>query len=172
MRTILTDARHGFRTLYKAPGFTLAAVLTIALGISANTAIFSVINSLLIRPLGFGDETNLVLLKKFSFSGTNVTYSPTRGRPGIAAPDELLGLSNQVRSFEEFGGYLQATEGANLAGGPGPRRISATEVTTNFFHLLKVTPVLGRSFIPDESKAGSARVCHYQQSTLEEPVRC
>ena len=130
--SLLQDIRYGVRMLVKNPGFTAIAVLTLALGIGANTAMFSVIDAVLIRPLPYKNPSRLVLIWE-SEAGNN-------------APDPatFLAFQRQNRVFEYMAG--SRVSGLNLTGAERPERIGATDVTTDFFSLLGVNPLLGRTF--------------------------
>jgi putative ABC transport system permease protein len=140
------DVRYGARMLAKNPGFTLVAILTLALGIGANTAIFSLVNAVLIRPLPFAEPERLVWTWG-EFSG---------GNRASTSPPDFLDYRAQNRSFEE----LAATyfNSFNLTGAGEPERIIGSMVTTNFFQALGVKPVRGRAFLPEEEQSGRERV--------------
>ncbi|HYL78079.1 MAG TPA: ABC transporter permease [Bryobacteraceae bacterium] len=139
------DLRYGARLVRRTPGFSIVAILTLALGIGANTAIFSVVNALLLRPLPFHDPNNLVRL------------SPTNTKTGLAPysvtsyPD-FLDWKNQSHSFEQVEGYVPRT--FNLTGGDQPQRVSGLRTSAGFLQLLGVEPILGRVFLPDEIRSG------------------
>jgi putative ABC transport system permease protein len=146
------DLRLALRTLRKNPGFTAIAVLTLALGIGANTAIFSVVNSVLLRPLPFPDPSRLLLLNEYSTKrdivGTGVPY-----------PD-YLEWAKQNRVFEQTAAYwnVSGSDGFVLGGAGSPQRVSATIVTNSFFSILGVQPVIGRGFLPGEEQPGARHV--------------
>lgn len=142
---MITDLRLAFRSLAKSPGFTLVAVITVALAIAANTAVFSLVNALLIRPLPFQDPQNLVLLfEKF----------PTQGLDQIpvSAP-EYLDYEKETRSFERLAAFN--FDDFNLTGGDMPERISGAVVTPSLFPLLGVQPIKGRVFNESEFGEGN-----------------
>ncbi|HEY6327789.1 MAG TPA: ABC transporter permease [Blastocatellia bacterium] len=143
MRSILSDVRYSIRGLIKTPLFALTAIVTVALGIGANTAIFSVINSLLLQPTGFGDIRQIVELNGFR-------YAAVAG-DGLSPMDSILRLKDSITSFEYFAAYTDSPEGANLTGELEPERVAICDVSPNFFELLKVTPLLGRTFVQNES---------------------
>ncbi|HEX8679209.1 MAG TPA: ABC transporter permease [Chthoniobacterales bacterium] len=140
----MNDIRYAFRTLLKQPGFTIIAVLTLALGIGANTAIFSVVNAVLLRPLPYPEPERLVYLNETT-GGTNTS---------IALPD-YLDWRNDAKSFQHLA--ISRLESRNLSGIPGrePERISVAFVTANFFNVIGLNPQLGRSFTQDEDKPGA-----------------
>jgi len=141
LETLLQDSRHALRMLRKNPGFTFIAILTLALGIGANTAIFSVVNSFALRPLPVRDPSRLVVvaqqMQNSSFLG-NLSY-----------PD-LLDYRARSDAFSEMAGF----EGdfAGLSTGASARRITVGYVTGNYFSMLGVRPVLGRLILPTEGQ--------------------
>jgi predicted permease len=132
------------RQLLKHPGFTLVAVLSLALGIGANTAIFSVVNSVLLRPLPFLDPGRIVVIEEHVSGERNPTFSPR----------DFLDLKEQASSFEVVAGH----RGGPLAfsGSGTPERIQTQSVTPDFFQAFGVSPALGRFFeaTPEEDAAG------------------
>jgi putative ABC transport system permease protein len=149
MDTLLKDIRYGIRGLVKRPGFTLVAVITLALGIGANTAIFSVCNAVLLRPLPFRESERLMMV------WNNGAEAAGGDRTPLAVAD-LIDWRAQNRSFESIGA-LQTTF-YNYIGGDVPERIRAAGVTSNFFPLLGVPVQLGRDFLADDERAGAPRV--------------
>jgi putative ABC transport system permease protein len=144
----MNDLKLAFRQLRKLPGFTLVAVLTLALGIGANTAIFSIVNAVLLRPLPYPDANRIMVLNESSGPGQD--YS-------VALPD-YFDWQKDNTVFE----HLAAThkESRNLSGIPGrdPERISCASVTRNFFDIVGMPPKLGRTFSDDEDKVGASPV--------------
>ncbi len=134
--------------LAKNPGFTAVAVVTLALGIGANTAMFSVIHSVLLKPLPFRDPGRLVLAV-CTFGGTP--------NPFVSAPD-YYDYRAQTDSFEGFSAVLPFVEKTTVTGGAEPERAAFTYVADDFFRTLGVIPVAGRSFAPEEGRAGGAEV--------------
>ena len=148
METLLNDIRYGARGLWKRPGFTAIAVLTLALGIGANTAIFSVVNAVLLRPLQFRDPDRLVMIwEDATFAGF------PRNTP---APANYVDWKNQTQSFEDIAATNEGT--FNLTGDGNPERVAAYSVSANFFPLLGVSPALGRTFVPDDDRFGAPKV--------------
>jgi putative ABC transport system permease protein len=145
---MISDFKYALRTLVKTPGFTLVAVLTLALGIGANTAIFSIVNAVLLRPLPYPDADRIMVLNESSGPGQD--YS-------VALPD-YFDWRNDNTVFE----HLAAThkESRNLSGVPGrePERISCASVTRNFFNIVGLPPEIGRTFSADEDKVGAPPV--------------
>ncbi len=145
MATLLQDLRYAFRLLAKSPGFTLIAVLTLALGIGANTAIFTVVNAVLLRPLGFRDPSRVVLVaEKTSYPTVSTSY------------ENYIDWRGQSHSFES----LEATRGTTitLTGTGEPERLNARMATAPLFSLLGVNAILGRTFLAEEDRAGGAPV--------------
>jgi putative ABC transport system permease protein len=139
---MIADLRYALRALVRSPGFTLAVVLTLALGIGANSAIFSVVYGVLIRPLPYAQPDRIVLL---------FTRYPQVGRSNTSLPD-FRDWREGTHSFEQ----LAARHGATftLTGEGEPERVIADRVTSNFFTTFGVKPMLGRAFLPDEDKVG------------------
>jgi putative ABC transport system permease protein len=149
MKNIFTELRFAMRLLGKQPGFTAIAALTLALGIGANTAIFSVVNALLLRPLPYPHSENLVLLRESSdlFDSGSVSY-----------PNYLDWRAAQ-RGFTDLALFRRG--GANLSGTNGeavPERVGAARVSYNFFQILGVGPKLGRDFMESDDLPKSNRV--------------
>src|SRR5881398_3464448 len=144
----MNDLTLALRQLRKSPGFTFVAVLTLALGIGANTAIFSIVNAVLLRPLPYPDADRIMVLSESSGPGQD--YS-------VALPD-YFDWRNENTVFE----HLAAThkESRNLSGIPGrdPERVSCASVTRNFFNIIGLPPELGRTFSQDEDKVGAPSV--------------
>ena len=145
MQTLLQDLRYAFRLLAKSPTFTLIAVLTLALGIGANTAIFSVVNAVLLRPLGFRDPTRLVLVaEKSKYPTISTSYENYRD------------WRDQSHSFES----LEATRATamTLSGSGEPENLNVRMATAKLLPLLGVDARLGRTFNADEDRAGGTPV--------------
>jgi putative ABC transport system permease protein len=148
MEVLLKDVRYGIRNLLKHPGFTCIAVLTLALGIGANTAIFSVVNAVLLRALPFPDPDRLVMVwEDASFAGF------PRNTP---APANYADWKSQNQVFEELAALEERS--FSLTGDGEPEKIQAYGVTANLFPLLGIKPVLGRAFLPEEDKPGANKV--------------
>ncbi len=149
MEHILQDLRHAFRALHKSPGFAAVAILTLGLGIGANTAIFSVVESVLLRPLPYRDPSALVQVWN--------TYLPQF--PQVPnSPGDFQDFRRQASSFSEMAAYVDIPQGFNLTGGGEPQRLEARYATSGLFSLLGVQPVAGRSFLPEEDKPGQSPV--------------
>jgi len=140
MHPVIQEISYGIRALTKNWGFTLIAALTLALGIGVNTAIFSVVNALLLRPLPYADANRLI----------SVTSQD------VCAQATLVALREQ-RNLVDYAGYTQDSE-LNLTGQGEPTRLVASEVSANFFRLLGVRPLVGRDFQDGEDQAGRGHV--------------
>jgi putative ABC transport system permease protein len=149
MQTLWLDLRYGARMLLKKPGFTLIAVITLALGIGANTAIFSVVNAVLLKPLPYGDPDRLVWMWGNIRNGGN--------RASVSPPD-FIDYRAQNNVFEQFGASFSVASSVNLTGGGEPERLSSRVVTANYFDALGVRPFLGRVFKKEEEQFGQHRV--------------
>jgi predicted permease len=139
---MLSDLRFAFRQLAKSPGFTFVAVLTLALGIGANTAIFSIVNALLLQPLPYDEPDRLVQVAEMPDTGG---YATTDG--GV-----FLDWESQTTQLESIA--AQHTIDKNLTGNGDPLRISGAEVTANYLRVLRVNPMLGRGFTAEEDAPG------------------
>src|SRR5262245_19754782 len=134
------DLRYGARMLGRAPGFTAVAVVTLALGIGANTAIFSLVDGILLRPLPYAQPERLVVfLQSYPSVGLQ--------RWGISQY-LFASFRDQVRSFERSAAY--STAGLNMTGPEEPERVSAAYVTAGYFEVLGVSPALGRALLTEE----------------------
>jgi len=142
MKTIIKDIRFAVRTLLRHRAFTVVAVITLALGIGANTAIFSIVNGVLLQALPFRDPDRLVSVNK---------VQGTEGFPGIAA-FEYLAWSDHGSNVADVAAYT--TESFNLTGRGEPERISGAGVSGNFFDTLGVAPLRGRTFLLEEDQPG------------------
>src|SRR5215475_715714 len=146
MQTFWQDLRYGLRMLAKKPGFTLVAVVTLALGIGANSAIFSVVNALLLRPLPLEDPDRLIKIWE--------TFQPG-GQSGASVPN-LKDWREQNTVFNGIAAYQFSS--INLSGRENPERLQGTAVSPNFFDVVGVRPRLGRAFQIGEDEAGRNRV--------------
>ena len=147
MDALLQDLRHALRRLAKSPGFTLAAVVTLALGIGATTAIFSIVNAVLIRPLTFTDPDRLVIVwERFGARSQNTN---------VVNPANYLDWRDRATSFSDLVafGWTQRT-----FTGEAPQLVQGRAVTPNFFRTLGLSPLLGRVFTPAESDSGGPDV--------------
>jgi putative ABC transport system permease protein len=139
MQALPRNLRFAFRTLVKSPGFAAATVLTLALGIGANSAIFTVANALLLRPFPYRDPAQLVSVQ---------TRDQTKDRPSNLMRYE--GLRDRSRSFEQVA--VWTSDNLNLTGGGEPVQAAVARVSPNFFSMLGVQPELGRSFTDEEGR--------------------
>ena len=148
MQTLLQDVRYGLRLLAKNPGFSSIAVITLALGIGANTTIFSAVNAALLRALPYGDPDRLVYV-----------WSAERARginqSTVSIPD-LRDWRQQNRVFDGLAGWWSGSY--NLSGGDEPRQVAGWTVSPNFFDVLGAQPELGRGFATGEGQPGNERV--------------
>jgi predicted permease len=145
---ILQDLRYGFRVLASKPGFTLAAVLTLALGIGANTAVFSVIHGLLLRPMPYADDTRLVEVY-------NTYPKNDLINAGVSVPD-YLDRHDQDTALEDSGLFYPQSFNLNAQG--GPERLNGAVATPSVFSMLGVPAALGRTFNSEEGKLGNEHV--------------
>ncbi|MEK7830951.1 MAG: ABC transporter permease, partial [Acidobacteriota bacterium] len=147
MQTLLQDLRFGARMLLKQPSFTLIAVLTLSLGIGANTAIFSVVNAVLLRPLPFKEPERLVMIHE--------TNLPRFSEFSVASGN-FLDWQKQNTTFERLiaiGGTVNILTGADE-----PKRLMGARVSDGFFATLGVAPQLGRTFLPEEDQSGRGNI--------------
>jgi len=148
MTTLVQDLRYAFRQLGKTPGFTAVAVLTLALGIGANTAIFSLINAVLLRPLPYEKPDRLVLIWE------SAPFFGLRDSP--VAPANYVDWRARSRSFEEMG--AEEDTGYRLTGQGTPEIVLGARVTAGLLRALRVRPLVGRIFRDDEDQPGAAKV--------------
>ena len=149
MEIIWQDIRYGARLLLKSPGFTLIAVLTLALGIGANTAIFSVVNFVLLRPLPYANSDQLVMIWERNLK-KGWSESPTSSANFVDFRTSARNL--EVAAFTDTNGNF------NLTGGDQPERVAGLRVSANLFPLLGVNPGRGRLFLPQEDQPGAGHV--------------
>jgi predicted permease len=147
LEQLAQDVRYACRTLRKAPGFSAVAILTLALGIGANTAMFSVINAVLLRPLPFPESDRLVAV-----SETDLRRGPDLRSTSASWPN-FFDWRSRAQAFESVSAYHDA--GFTLASGSRSLHIDGAIVSAEFFSTLGVRPVRGRSFRPEEERAGS-----------------
>src|SRR5437764_7275145 len=143
LETFLHDLRYGARMLAKSPGFAVIAILTLALGIGANTAIFSVVNGVLLNPLPFPNSGRIVSLFQ---------ERPDFSRDSISYPN-FLDWQRENRAFETIAAYRWA-DGSITGSGPA-EQVDARHVSATFFPILGVKTILGRNFSPDEDRRGA-----------------
>src|SRR3954471_1958716 len=138
MRTLVQDIRYGLRVLAQTPGVTAVAVLTLALGIGANTAIFSLVNAVLVRPLKYRDAERLVMLWENAASAGSSRDTP--------APANYFDWKSQQQSFEAMAATRQQT--FDLTGDGEPEKLLGFGVESGFFDVLGVGPARGRALLP------------------------
>ena len=160
METVLHDLRYGLRLLRKSPGFTAVAILTLALGIGANTAMFSAVNAVLLRALPFYDSSRLVALWE-----TNPQVEGFIGQRLPVRLESYLRWKQDAHSFQDIAAYhtgvsqgSSSTSAVNLTGIAKPERVDSATASSNFFSLLGVSAELGRTFAPQEGEPGQDRV--------------
>src|SRR5215470_2160609 len=144
MQTLWQDLRYGARMLVRKPGFTLIAVLTLSLGIGANTAIFSVVNGVLLRPLPYKEPGRLVRVYS-EFPTMNL-------RKFWVSPPEYVDIQKEAKSWETIGAW--SAGGANVSTTGEPIRVTSTSITRSLIETLGVQPALGRNFTPEEDLVG------------------
>jgi putative ABC transport system permease protein len=152
------DLKYAARAFTRAPGFAIVAVLTVAIGVGANAAIFSVVNATLLRPLPFPDARELVLVSH--------SNKRTRQPGGGAAPANFLDWRIRNHAFAGMSGYREAS--LILSDTGFPERHRAAIVNANFFDVLKLRPAVGRTFLPQEEGRGAARVAVISDSFWRE----
>src|SRR5215213_5312452 len=139
---LFTDLRFGLRTLAKNRGFALLAILTLGLGIGANTAIFSVIHGVLLKPLPYADSDRLVLVRQ---------SAPLAGRADVGVSiKEYFTYRDEAADFEGLVEFHQMN--FDLLKRGEPDRVNTGVVSPNFFHVLGITPILGSGFVPEDDK--------------------
>src|SRR5215831_1572651 len=148
MDGFMRDLRHAARNLLRSPGFALVTILTLALGIGANTAIFSVVNAVILRPLGYPHPEQLVYISsQFPALGFDQFW--------VSAP-EFLELQERTRAFAIVGAFSSGQ--ANLTAPDRPRRVNAGQATADLFKVLGVNAQLGRTFDAAETRPNGPRV--------------
>ena len=149
MDNLIRDIRYGIRGLLKRPGFTTVALIALALGIGANTAIFSLVNAVLVQPLPFKDPDQLV------WAWGNIRNG---GNRASVSPLEYLDYREQNTTFEHFAASFTMPLPVNLTGNGEPERLTSAGVTGNYFDALGVKPMLGRTFVLENEKPGNDEV--------------
>jgi len=146
MSNFWQDVRYGLRVLLKSPGFTLVAVLTLALGIGVNSALFSIVNGVLLKPLPFPEPDRL-----YAIYASTATFQHS----SISYPN-FLDWEKMNRSFSALGAFRSANY--NLTGSGEPERLHAHMISTGFFPALGINPIIGRNITPEEDRAGGTPV--------------
>lgn len=149
MGRLLQDVRYGIRALLKSPAFSIVAILTLALGIGANTAIFSVVQNVLLQPLPYPEPDRLVEISN--------DYLPAFSHLGIS-PGDFNDWRRQSTTTSDMAVYSSISQGFNLIGEGESQRVQASYASASLFPMLGIKPVVGRSFVPEEEKAGAAPV--------------
>jgi putative ABC transport system permease protein len=149
METLLADVRYGLRSLLKRPGFTIVALLALTLGIGANTAIFSLVNAVLLRPLPFPEPDRLV------WAWGNIRGG---GNRASVAPLDYLDYRERNKTFSEFAAMFSIPVPVNFTGGGEPERLTGAGVTGNYFQALGVQPLMGRTFQFENEHSGQDNV--------------
>ena len=148
METFLQDVRYGFRLLWKSPVFTVVSVITLALGIGANTALFSVVNSVILRPLPFPDSSRLAMVWA-SLPKLNMARIPV-------APSDFNDYVQAQKSFENMA--IFENQNFDITGNGDPERVVGARVSAALFPVLGIQPMLGRTFVAEEDQPGQEQV--------------
>ena len=156
----MNDIRYSLRRLAKSPAFTITAILTLALGIGMNTAVFSMVNAVMLRGLPYNDPGRLISLWE-EFERQGPTHFNSSDGPFAIIQAQRTSVSagnpgdyeNRARSFSGLSGIKNAP--TNLTGNGTPERLQGQGVSLNFFRLLGISPSLGRGFLPEEGHPGS-----------------
>jgi putative ABC transport system permease protein len=142
MDSFLQNLKYGLRSLLKSPGFSLVAVLTLALGIGANTAIFSVVNAVLLQPLSYPDPDRIVSLQ----------WSTEEGNSNITSITKFNTYRDQTQAFEAVTAYDFRGPGINLIAGDRPEQLKGIRVSADYFRVFGAPIALGRAFTPEEDR--------------------
>ncbi|HJT26268.1 MAG TPA: ABC transporter permease [Pyrinomonadaceae bacterium] len=149
MDSVIADIRYGIRSLLKRPGFTAIALVALALGIGANTAIFSLVNAVVLRPLPFPDPDRLVWVWGNIRSG---------GNTASVSPPDYLDYREQNKTLENLAASFGIPAPVNMTGNGDPERLNASLVTGNYLQTFGVSPILGRGFTLENEKTGQDQV--------------
>jgi putative ABC transport system permease protein len=149
MDSLIKDIRYGFRSLWKRPGFTAIALVALALGIGANTAIFSLVNAVVLRPLPFPEPDRLVWVWGNIRNG---------GNRASVSPLDYLDYRNQNKTFENLAASFGIPAPVNMTGSGDPERLNASVVSGNYFQTFGISPVLGRGLSLENEKIGQDQV--------------
>jgi putative ABC transport system permease protein len=156
MQILQQDLRYGVRMLAKKPAFSIVAIITLALGIGANTAIFSVVNAVLLRTLPYHNAKQLVAVSSTNSSGD---------RDGLSVP-EAQDYQAQMRSLEDLTAFQ--SQSVNVTGGERPDRVRGAFVTANFFKVFNLLPLLGRTFVEGEDRQGGEKLVVVNEKVWQE----
>ena len=148
MGELLQDLRYAARALRRSPGFAITAILALALGIGANTAIFSVINTVLLQPLNYPEPNRLVELE----------LSSPQGNANVTSIPKFIAWKNLTKVFQAVAAYDLGGPGVNLTGGDRPEQLKGLHVSADYFSVFGATTVLGRPFTPEEDRPGGPDV--------------
>ena len=146
--SVLRDLRYAARTLARSPGFACVSILALALGMGANSAIFTVVNSVLLQPIRFHKPQQLIFVRERNLKAGFPEFS--------LSPGNYLDYRDHNHTFSGFAAFQN--QGINLSGGPEPERLTGARVTSDFFDVLDTKPLMGRSFTSQEMQLGSNRV--------------
>src|SRR5262252_998592 len=149
MKTVGQDIHYALRTLLKSPGFTVAAMIVLALGIGANTAVFSVVNAVLLRPLPFPESQRLMAVR---------LTDPKQDMFGSFGDADFIAFRDQQQSFSHVAAYAQGQSEFNFSSGSEPRRVRGVAVTADFFETLGLTPERGLTFQPQDDRTEASPV--------------
>src|SRR5579872_6966326 len=147
LETLWQDLRYGVRMLVKNPGFTIVAVLTLALGIGSNTAIFSIVQNVLLQPLPYSQPSQLVDISN--------SYQPNVSYIGLS-PGDYADWRRQATSFSDMAAYVTISQGFNLTGNGQAQRVLGSYASASLFPMLGIRPVAGRGFSQENDKTGGA----------------
>ncbi len=156
LEALWRDLQFGLRSLGKTPGFTAIALLTLALGIGANTAIFSIVNAIVLQPLPFRAPDRLVKIWPEE-AGTSVSK------------EDFVAIKNAAGSFDDVAAY--SGWGFTITGSGEPAKLEGARITSSLFSLLGVSAAVGRTFLPDEDQPGHDQVVPTQPRPLAKPIR-
>src|SRR5579864_9192300 len=145
LASLIQDTRYSVRGLAKSPGFTAVAVLALAIGIGANTAVFSVFNNVLLHPLPYPEPGRLI-------SVWPADSRTGESAPGGISPPDFLDYRKQNTVFEHLSAFLQID--LTLSGGAQAERVPAADVSSGFFETLGVLPAIGRTILPEDEQTG------------------
>jgi putative ABC transport system permease protein len=148
MSTLVTDLRNAFRSLKKSPGFTVVVILTLALGIGANVAMFSIVDAVLLKSLPFPEPDRLIL-GRTTYEG-QLAWN--------ASSEDYYDYRDRVDAFESLAVIRTFDEEVTVTGGDQPERVASTMVSPNLFPTLRVTPEVGRGFLPEDGDLSTANV--------------
>ena len=149
MTALIQDMRYALRTLLKSPGFAIAAIIVLALGIGANTAVFSLVNAVLLRPLPFPEPQRLMAVR---------LTDPKQDMFGSFGDADFIALRDQQKSFAHVAGYALGQSEFNFSAGSEPGRVRGVAVTADFFETLGLSPERGRTFQPQDDRADAQPV--------------